>query len=108
MHRTARPALVLACAALLAAASAGCTVYRPEVRQGNFLEEAKLAQVQPGMTREQVEFLLGPPMLVDPFHRDRWDYVFTLSSELTNHQVISKHFVVLFDGDRVRETKTLD
>lgn len=108
MRRPTRTTTLLVTAALIGATVAGCTVYRAEVRQGNFIEEPKLAQVQPGMTREQVEFLLGPPMLVDPFHRDRWDYVYTLSSELTNHQVIQKHFVVLFDGDRVRETKTVD
>jgi outer membrane protein assembly factor BamE len=108
MSRPAPITARLILAALLMAAASGCTVYRAEVRQGNFMDDAKLAQVQPGMTREQVEFLLGPPMLVDPFHRDRWDYVFMLSSELTNHQAIKKHFVVLFDGDRVLETKTID
>lgn len=107
MRRTSRLAPLLLTIALLASAG-GCAVYRPEVRQGNFIDEAKFAQVQPGMTRAQVEFLLGPPMLVDPFHHDRWDYVYTLSSILTNHQMVQKHLVVLFDGDRVRETKTLD
>jgi outer membrane protein assembly factor BamE len=104
-HRTAAPSVL---AVLLGIAVAGCTVYRPEVRQGNFMDEAKMAQVQPGMTREQVEFLIGPPMVTDPFHRDRWDYVFTLESELTGHAVVSKHFMVEFDGDRVRSAKMVD
>jgi len=95
-------------AAALAIVAAGCTVYRPEVRQGNFIDESKTAQVQPGMTREQVEFLIGPPMVVDPFRRDRWDYVFTLESILTNHETVSRHFIVEFDGDRVRSAKMVD
>lgn len=88
--------------------AAACTVYRPEVRQGNFLDQAKIDQVKSGMTREQVAFLLGPPMVVDGFHRDRWDYVWTLSSELTSHTMIKRHVIVYFDGDRVREIKTVD
>lgn len=93
---------------LLGIALGGCSVYRAEVRQGNFIDDSKMTQVIAGMTREQVEFLLGPPMVADPFHRDRWDYVYTLESVLTNGVVLRRHFVVYFDGDRVRETKNLD
>ena len=50
--------------------------YRPDIQQGNVIIESTLAQLKPGMSQEQVRFLLGSPLLVDPFHNDRWDYVF--------------------------------
>jgi outer membrane protein assembly factor BamE len=52
---------------------AGC--FKPEIRQGNFLSDDKIALVKPGMTQAQVQFLLGPPMVRDPAHPERWDYV---------------------------------
>ena len=50
--------------------------YRIEIPQGNYVDQSMLAQVQEGMTRDQVRFALGTPLLVDPFRADRWDYVF--------------------------------
>jgi len=50
--------------------------YRPDIQQGNVVIESTLSQVKPGMTQEQVKFILGSPLLVDPFHPNRWDYVF--------------------------------
>lgn len=52
--------------------------YRPDIQQGNVLIESTLTQLKPGMSQEQVKFILGSPLLVDPFHADRWDYVFRL------------------------------
>jgi outer membrane protein assembly factor BamE len=55
----------------------GC-VYRMTVQQGNFLDARQVVQVKEGMTRAQVRFLLGTPMLPDSFDRDRWDYLYSL------------------------------
>ncbi|MCG5511761.1 outer membrane protein assembly factor BamE [Ectothiorhodospira shaposhnikovii] len=53
------------------------SVHRPDVQQGNAIEESRLEQVQIGMTQRQVRFLLGEPLLRDPFQGDgRWDYVY--------------------------------
>ncbi len=60
---------------LLAAGASGC-VYRMTVQQGNFLDPKQVSQLQVGMTRSQVRFLLGTPMLPDAFDRDRWDYLY--------------------------------
>ncbi len=59
------------------AVSSGC-VYRQSISQGNFIEQEDLDQVEVGMTRNQVRFLLGTPMIDDPFHEDRWDYTYFL------------------------------
>ncbi|NCF51263.1 outer membrane protein assembly factor BamE [Gammaproteobacteria bacterium] len=59
------------------AATSGC-VYRANIAQGNLIEQEDLDQVEIGMTRNQVRFLLGTPMIDDPFHQGRWDYVYYL------------------------------
>jgi len=52
------------------------TPYRIDVRQGNFVSQEMVAQLKPGLTREQVRFILGSPLVADMFHADRWDYVY--------------------------------
>lgn len=50
--------------------------YRIDVRQGNFVSQEMVVQLKPGLTREQVRFILGSPLIVDLFHSDRWDYIY--------------------------------
>jgi len=52
-------------------------VYRPEVQQGNVVTQEMVDKLQPGMNRRQVTYILGTPLLVDAFHQDRWDYIYT-------------------------------
>lgn len=66
--------LILMIMGSLAAAS-GC-VYRASISQGNLIKQDDLDQVEVGMTRNQVRFLLGTPLVDDPFHQSRWDYVY--------------------------------
>ncbi|MGV0953913.1 MAG: outer membrane protein assembly factor BamE [Fluviibacter sp.] len=60
----------------------GCAVeryfleYRVNVQQGNVVEQKNIALLRPGMTRDQVRYVLGTPLLQDPFHASRWDYVY--------------------------------
>ena len=62
---------------LLAAGTllSGC-VYRMNIQQGNYLEGRTVDQLQVGMTRSQVRFLLGTPMVPDAFDKERWDYLY--------------------------------
>ena len=69
-------AIGLAGLALLLTLGTGGCVYRMTVQQGNFLDPKQVSQLQVGMTRSQVRFLLGTPMLPDAFDRDRWDYLY--------------------------------
>ncbi|MDQ8023495.1 MAG: outer membrane protein assembly factor BamE [Moraxellaceae bacterium] len=50
--------------------------YKIDVRQGNYVTQEMLAQLKPGMTQEQVRFIMGSPLLIDTFRTDRWDYVY--------------------------------
>ena len=93
---------------LLAAAVAlsGC-VYRPNIQQGNLLKPEDVDQVTPGMTRSQVRYLLGTPMVSDPFHPDRWDYVYTFKRG-RERKTDTAHFVVYFEGDKVSRAERPD
>ncbi|CAH2774307.1 MAG: Outer membrane beta-barrel assembly protein BamE [uncultured Caballeronia sp.] len=97
-------------AALLASCSAydsvtqkiaqSITPYRITVVQGNFVSAEAAAQMQVGMSRDQVKQLLGTPLLTDMFHADRWDYVFYFKRGSTSI-VQQRDFVVNFASDRV-------
>jgi len=71
--------------------------YRMDVVQGNVVTKEQVAVVRPGMTREQVRDILGSPMLTDPFHADRWDYVFTIRRQGTDSQ--RRSIVARFNGN---------
>jgi len=99
--RIDRPrSLALALLLVAVALAAGC-VYRPDIQQGNLLGEELVDQVTVGMTRSQVRFLLGTPMVSDPFAPQRWDYVYRLQHG-RDRNVDMAHFIVYFDGDTVR------
>ncbi|MFN3883314.1 MAG: outer membrane protein assembly factor BamE [Rhodocyclaceae bacterium] len=52
------------------------TPYRIDVRQGNYVTQEMVAKLKPGMSRDQVRFVLGTPLVTDVFHANRWDYVY--------------------------------
>jgi outer membrane protein assembly factor BamE len=79
------------------------TPYRIDIVQGNVVTQEQLALVRPGLTRLQVRDVLGTPLLTDPFHADRWDYLFTLRRPGTEPQ--RRAVVVLFDGERVKSVQ---
>lgn len=82
--------------------------HRIDVRQGNFVDQTMVAQLRRGMTRDQVRFVMGTPLIVDLFRDDRWDYVYLFSPGRgkPEQRVISVFFVddVLdrIEGDLVR------
>lgn len=71
--------------------------YKIDVQQGNYITQDMVAKLKPGMTRSQVRYALGTPLIVDPFRTDRWDYfyMFHKAGELTEQRV----FTVVFRGD---------
>jgi len=54
----------------------GVTPFRIEIQQGNYISQEMVAQLKPGMSKEQVRLVLGTPLLTDIFHADRWDYIY--------------------------------
>ena len=76
------------------------TPYKIDVQQGNYVTQDMVEKLRPGMTRSQVKFLLGTPLVVDPFRNDRWDYVYLYykAGELAEQRRIS----VIFDKDKLK------
>ncbi len=102
-----RPLLVcLACAATVSLPGRGSMArsleentitYRIPLQQGNVVEQSQLDALQPGMDKRQVRILLGTPMLVDPFHQNRWDYVYSFRP--TNGDTEQRRLTLHFQND---------
>jgi outer membrane protein assembly factor BamE len=71
--------------------------YRPDVQQGNWITSEQVAQLQQGMTREQVRFILGTPTIQDIFRTNRWDYPYYNKPGYGEEQ--ERKFTVWFEGD---------
>jgi outer membrane protein assembly factor BamE len=102
----APPLFLLLPAALLSACKSvdmpkvpGITPYRMVIQQGNFISQEMVEQLKPGMTKEQVRFVLGTPLVTDIFHADRWDYVFY--REMPNGKKEQRNLSVVFEKDRL-------
>ena len=85
----------------VALATSGCgIVYRQPIYQGNLLEKSAVDQLQVGMSKQQVQLLLGTPSIADPFSQNRWDYTATQRvGRLARTE--KKNLTVYFDGDVV-------
>jgi len=82
----------------------GC-VYQAALSQGNLLDQEDVDQAEVGMTKGQIRFLLGTPMIDDPFHENRWDYIYYL--RIGRDKAIFKRWVsVYFEDDNVSEIIT--
>jgi len=88
--------------ALLLSLVAGCSSvnigpHRIDVQQGNALDQENVARLKPGLNRSQVRFLLGTPLVVDPFRTDRWDYVYVFYK--AGKLAEQKRITLYFEGD---------
>lgn len=93
--------IILALILSTLAVSTGC-VYRTTIAQGNLIEQKDLDQVEVGMTRKQVRFLLGTPLIDDPFHQARWDYVYYIVIGRKD-AVFKRWLSIYFENDLVSE-----
>ena len=81
---------------------ASCAIHKVDIQQGNVLTTDIVQQVVPGMSRKQVEYLLGNPAIKDPFDHDRWDHPFSFQSGKKGTPLQRYHVTVFFDGDLVQ------
>lgn len=100
MHTTLTKLLARSALGIFIAVAASACVYRINIQQGNYLDQTAVNQVQEGMTRSQVRYLLGTPLAADPFEKDRWDYIYYLKKGRSQH-VDSRRVTVYFDGEKV-------
>ncbi len=74
--------------------------YKIEIQQGNSISQDMLARLKPGMTPSQVRFVLGTPLLVDPFRDNRWDYVYRLQQG--DKLLEQRRVTIVFENDRLK------
>jgi outer membrane protein assembly factor BamE len=88
---------------LLVLTLSGCQlIYKLPTRQGNVLDQKDIDKLKPGMSREQVRFVMGTPLASTPFRSDRWDYVGYYKSP--RGEVIQRTVTVFFEGDLLART----
>jgi len=73
--------------------------YRPDIQQGNFISREMVSQLKEGMTRDQVRFVLGTPLLTDVFHSNRWDYPFRMA--MGNGEMTTSRLTLTFVDDKL-------
>lgn len=82
---------------LLGACSLLPDVYTVPRYQGNIVEQKMIDQLAPGMSRDQVTFIMGTPLIQDPFFPDRWDYVYT--TQVLQQNMTEERLTLFFNGD---------
>src|SRR3989338_9183060 len=84
---------------LLSSLMSSCASYKMDIRQGNFITADMREKLKPGMSRQQVRYVLGTPMISDAFHGNRWDYVYRLEQ---GGKVVDKQgLTIYFEGDKL-------
>ena len=93
---------------VLAALVAGCQsvtgipglhAYKIDIQQGNYVTQDMVAKLKPGMTKSQVRFALGTPLVTDVFHPERWDYVYVLNKK--GKLIEQRRIIVVFQDDKL-------
>lgn len=74
--------------------------HRMEIQQGNFVSQEMVGQLKAGMTKDQVRFAMGTPLVADAFHGDRWDYVF-VRQRANSREVEHRRISVFFEQDKL-------
>jgi outer membrane protein assembly factor BamE len=99
------PVVLLLAAPLLTACSGvpilpGLLPYKMEIQQGNYVTQEMVSRLKPGMTRDQVRFIMGTPLVADIFHAERWDYVYTRVPE-RGGPLEERRVAVFFKDDKL-------
>jgi len=95
----------LVCAASIALMLGGCSwfssvaVYKLDINQGNYITSDQVEKLRVGQTPQQVRQVLGTPLLVDPFHPSRWDYVYSFARQ--GSVLEQRQFTVYFVNDKL-------
>lgn len=74
-------------------------VYRIDIAQGNIVTQEMIDQLKPGMTKRQVRFIMGTPLIIDTFEPERWDYFHSMSKR--GKQESQEHVTLFFENDKL-------
>ena len=70
-----------------------------DIQQGNVIDQEMLNQLKPGMDKKQVKFIMGTPVLIDPFHNERWEYIYSFQEGGTVRE--QRHITLHFENDKL-------
>lgn len=76
--------------------------FQPSIQQGNIINNSSLQEIQAGMSKQEILYILGSPMLTDPFNSDRWDYFYSRKDRNKN-ETTTRIVTVIFEGDQLKE-----
>jgi outer membrane protein assembly factor BamE len=93
--------VLIACSLAL---SACIKPYQPNIQQGNIINNSDLREIRYGMSKQEVLFILGTPMVIDPFNEQRWDYFFSNRNQRKG-ETAQRLITAIFDGDKLIELK---
>ena len=96
---TIRPIATSALILTLIVALGACKTHRIDIQQGNLLTDKEIGQITPGMSKREVRYILGTPLIVDPFHQDRWDYFYSLDTR--QGHITQRRVTLVFSEDKL-------
>jgi len=92
--------ILLLCLSLALAACAEFPgVYKIDIEQGNIITQDMVDQLKPGMSRSQVRYIMGTPLITDTFDQNRWDYLYSIQRKGKKRE--QEHLILIFDGDKL-------
>ena len=74
-------------------------LHKIDIQQGNVVDQEMLDQLKPGMDKKQVKFIMGTPVLIDPFHNERWEYIYSFREGGTVRE--QRHITLHFENDKL-------
>jgi len=74
-------------------------LHKIDMQQGNVVDQEMLDQLKPGMDKKQVKFIMGTPVLIDPFHNERWEYIYSFQEGGTVRE--QRHITLHFENDKL-------
>jgi outer membrane protein assembly factor BamE len=80
-----------------------CSNYKLEIQQGNLVTQESVSKLQRGMTKQQIQSLLGTPLMQDSFNNNRWDYVFYQNED--KNKSTSKNITLFFKDNQLVNVK---
>ncbi len=82
----------------------GCAIHKIDIQQGNIFDEDLARQIEPGMTKKEVEFILGQPLIISAFNSDSWHYIYDLKLG-DGSKSETKQLSLLFEDGRLKSIK---
>jgi len=98
---TAMAVIILASCGTAGGRTFGIKPYRIEIQQGNFISQEMVSKLKLGMSKDQVRYLLGTPLITDSFHAERWDYVFR-RQKVNSTELEHRKLAVFFEDGRLK------